>query len=59
VVGNADPSLLSGYANAYIEGIRVVHLATGAVAVVAGLVAWIALGRHDPLQTMWGDDAAA
>ena len=59
VVGSADPSLLSGYANAYIEGIRVVHLATGAVAVVAGLVAWIALGRHDPLQTMWGDDAAA
>jgi hypothetical protein len=45
--------MLSSYAAAYIEGIRVVHLATGALAVIAGIVAWLGLGRRDPLKGMW------
>lgn len=48
-----DPSLLSGYADAYVDGIRIVHLAIGGVAVVAGLLAVLALGRRDPLEGMW------
>jgi DHA2 family multidrug resistance protein-like MFS transporter len=52
-VTEVDQGLLSGYATAYIEGIRAVHLATGAIAVVAGILAWAALGRRDPLQGMW------
>jgi DHA2 family multidrug resistance protein-like MFS transporter len=57
LVVEADPNLLGGYASAYIEGIRNVHLAAGAVAVVAGVLATVALGRRDPLEGMWGQDA--
>ncbi len=53
LVGGADPALLSGYGSAYIEGIRLVHLATGLLAVVAGLVAVVALGQRDSLEGMW------
>jgi hypothetical protein len=52
-VSGVDQEMRSGYAAAYIEGIRVVHLATGALAVVAGVLAWLGLGRRDPLQGMW------
>jgi MFS family permease len=48
-----DPSLLSGYADAYVDGIRIVHLAIGLLAVVAGFLAVLGLGRRDPLQGMW------
>ena len=53
LVGGVDPALLSGYGNAYIDGIRLVHLATGAIAVVAGLIAVAALGRRESLEGMW------
>jgi DHA2 family multidrug resistance protein-like MFS transporter len=52
-VADVEQGLLRGYGMAYIEGIRTVHLATGAIAVVAGVLAWVALGRRDPLQGMW------
>ncbi len=52
-VDGVDPALLSGYADAYVDGIRIVHLATGLLAVIAGLLAVLALGRRDPLQGMW------
>lgn len=48
-----DPSLLAGYADAYVQGIRLVHLATGFIAVIAGLIAVLAIGRRDPLEGMW------
>jgi len=48
-----DPSLLSRYADAYVDGIRIVHLAIGLLAVVAGFLAVLGLGRRDPLQGMW------
>jgi MFS family permease len=53
LVTEVDAGVLGRYADAYVEGIRLVHLATGALAVVAGLVAVMALGRRDPLTGMW------
>lgn len=53
LVAGVDPSVLSRYGDAYIEGIRLVHLATGALAVVAGLIAVVALGRRESLEGMW------
>jgi hypothetical protein len=52
-VSGADASLLPAYADAYVEGIRVVHLRAGMIAVVAGLVAGLLLGRRDPLVSVW------
>jgi MFS transporter, DHA2 family, multidrug resistance protein len=52
-VSGADASLLPAYADAYVEGIRVVHLGAGMIAVVAGLVAGLLLGRRDPLVSVW------
>lgn len=52
-VSGADTSLLPAYAEAYVEGIRVVHLGAGVVAVVAGILGGMLLGRRDPLRAVW------
>jgi DHA2 family multidrug resistance protein-like MFS transporter len=52
-VSGADASLLPAYADAYVEGIRVVHLIAGVIAIVAGLVAGLLLRRQDPLEGVW------
>lgn len=41
------------YLNAYVEGVRAAFGLGGIVAVVGGAVAWVGLGRQDPLSTVW------
>ena len=41
------------YASAYVEGIRFALLLAGAAAVAGGAIAWAALGRRDPLTTVY------
>ncbi len=53
LVVNVDQNLLGDYASAYVAGIRTVHLVGGGLAVFAGLLALLALGRRDPLESMW------
>jgi altronate dehydratase len=48
--GAAD---LSAYGSAYADGIRVALLTSGVGAVVGAIIAGIALGPRDPLQTVW------
>jgi DHA2 family multidrug resistance protein-like MFS transporter len=50
LIGNADPSLLGPYADAYVEGISIVHLATGGLAVLAGVIAVAALGWREAIE---------
>jgi MFS family permease len=49
-LGTADAA---AYATAYTDAVRTVLLSTGLVALIAAPIAWIALGRRDPLRTVW------
>jgi DHA2 family multidrug resistance protein-like MFS transporter len=49
----AGPDDMALYAGAYTEAIRVALTFTGIIAVVAAPIAWAALGRRDPLGTVW------
>jgi len=49
----AGPDDLAAYAGAYTEAVRVALAFTGFLAVAAAPIAWVALGRRDPLGTVW------
>jgi hypothetical protein len=49
-IGSADGA---AYAAAYTDAVRTVLLSTGVVALIAAPIAWLALGRGDPLRTVW------
>lgn len=53
VLAVLDPTDLAAYGSAFIEASREGLLVTGVVALVAAPLAWLALGRHDPLTTVW------
>jgi DHA2 family multidrug resistance protein-like MFS transporter len=53
LVAGIDATTGQSYGAAYVDGIRVVHLVTGALAVAAGAGAIVALGRRDPLRSVW------
>jgi MFS family permease len=53
LVEAVDAKAAGPYAAAYVEGIRVVHLVAGSLAVVAGAVTVLVMGRRDPLRTIW------
>ncbi len=44
---------MAPYLDAYAAGIRVAFAFGGVIAVVAGVIAWLTLGRQDPLMTVW------
>jgi MFS family permease len=48
-----QPADAAVYAEAYVAGIRAALLLGGVAAVVGGVVAWVFLGRRDPLVTIW------
>ncbi len=53
LVETIDPGAIGAYGAAYVEGIRVVHMAAGILAVIAGGLVMVAMGRRDPLRTVW------
>jgi len=53
VASAVDPSNVAPYVDAYATGIRAALAVSGVSAVVGGLIAWLALGRRDPLTTVW------
>jgi MFS family permease len=53
VASAAHPGDIRPYLDAYDGGVRLALLFGAAVAIGAGVVAWLALGRHDPLTTVW------
>ncbi|HKF85265.1 MAG TPA: MFS transporter [Candidatus Limnocylindrales bacterium] len=48
-----NPADAVGFAAAYVAGIRFSLLLAGLAAVAGGVIAWAALGRHDPLTTVY------
>jgi hypothetical protein len=53
VLGLIDPAKLAAYGAAFVEASREGLLATGVIALVAMPIVWVALGRRDPLATIW------
>ena len=53
LTASVTPEDLVAYADAYLVGVRWALFLGGMAAVVGGAVAWIFLGRRDPLGTMW------
>ena len=44
---------IAPYVDAYSSGIRAALALSGVTAVIGGLIGWLALGRRDPLTTVW------
>ena len=41
------------YVDAYVSGVRAAFELGAAIGIVGGAIAWVALGRRDPLATVW------
>jgi MFS family permease len=48
-----EPERLREYATAAVDGLRVAFLIPGLVAIVVGVIAYFALGRRDPIKSVW------
>ena len=48
-----DPASVRPYVDAYSAGVRAAFALGGVIALVGGAVAWIGLGRQDPLSSVW------
>jgi MFS family permease len=48
-----QPGDLAGYREAYETGVRVALLGAGVIALVGAAISWLALGRRNPLQTVY------
>ena len=48
-----QPGDLVEYRIAYFAGVQVALLAAGGIALVGGVIAWLTLGRRNPLQTVY------
>jgi MFS family permease len=56
LAGTMGTDVLRQYAGAYVEAIRVVHLAAGVLAVLGGLFVTFALGHFERLTAVWRED---
>lgn len=52
-IGAVQPDDLRAYADAYVGALREVFLVGGVAGVGGGVIAWAALGRRDPLATVY------
>jgi hypothetical protein len=53
VASAVSPADAQPYIDAYAAGVRAALAMSGVAAVIGGLIAWVALGRRDPLATVW------
>jgi MFS family permease len=53
VAGAVEAANVQPYKEAYAAGVQAALALGGLTAVVGGLIAWVALGRHDPLATVY------
>lgn len=53
MIEGVDPADLRVYATAYTDAVRLLLWGTGLTTLVAAAVTWFAVGRRDPLTTVW------
>ena len=53
VASAINPGDVQPYVDAYVAGIRAAFGLGAVIALVGGAIAWLALGRQDPLATVW------
>jgi hypothetical protein len=53
LVTGIDPADASAYVDAYTYAVRLTLLVTGVVTLIAAAISWLAIGRRDPLSTVW------
>ncbi len=53
LIGGVEPGDAAAYAAAYTEAVRTVMFSTGILTLLAAPIAWLAIGRRDPLLTVW------
>jgi MFS family permease len=65
LIGGLGPAIAHAYENAVVAGMRMSEIVPGVVALVASLVVFVAMGRRDPVKSVWdladerGDDAGS
>ena len=53
LVGGVEASDAAAYGAAYTDAVRTVMFSTGILTLLAAPIAWFAIGRRDPLLTVW------
>lgn len=53
LLAGVDPVTLEQYRHAVVEGMRLAEVIAGSVAVLAGLLAFVAMGARDPVRSVW------
>jgi len=53
IASGVSPGDVQPYLDAYVAGIRAAFGLGAVIALVGGAIAWLALGRQDPLSTVW------
>ncbi|MFL5673669.1 MAG: MFS transporter [Chloroflexota bacterium] len=53
LVGGIEPADAIAYASSYTEAVRAVMVSTGVLTLLAAPIAWLAIGKRDPLETVW------
>jgi MFS transporter, DHA2 family, multidrug resistance protein len=53
ILAGVDPVTLEQYRHAVVEGMRVAEIIAGSVAVIAGILAFLAMGARDPVRSVW------
>jgi MFS family permease len=53
ILAGVDPVTLEQYRHAVMEGMRLAEVIAGIVAVIAGVLAFLAMGPRDPVRSVW------
>ena len=53
LIAGLDPSTLTAYQDAIVDGMQIAALIPGIVAIVTGIIAFFAMGARDPVRSVW------
>lgn len=53
LLGSVEPNTLAIYKDAVVDGMQLASLVPGVVALITGVIAFIAMGPRDPVRSVW------